>query len=103
MKNNNTILLYILMKLLKIFFVNISDEGLHSYYYKIFNNIEDAENFYNKNYEAEEVDNTESIINLHTGIFVVINDIVEYYDSDSYEWNTKNQIFGYLRDKLNEI
>jgi hypothetical protein len=86
---------------IKIMFVNIYQEGLHSYHTKLFHCICEAEEFYDENKDENECDNTESIINLNTGIFVIDNDkdIVKYYCPFDYH---EYSIFNDIRNDFDE-
>lgn len=55
---------------LVIIFVNLIADGVHSYNSKPFYNVDEAEEFYNKTIVTENCDDTESIINLDTYLFV---------------------------------
>ena len=86
---------------LVIIFFNLTEDGVHSYHSKPFYSAEEAEEFYNKNIITENCNDTESIINLDTYLFVCgiwdnnEADKVRYYSP----YNNKN-LFDEIRKEF---
>ncbi len=77
-----------------IIFLIAGDEEISAYYKKAFDNIDDAMNYWYDNYESEIFENSDSIINLNTSIFVIYDNL----DTEHYTFDEDNNIFDYIRE-----